>query len=56
MTGRALLNLIETDLLDGLDGDARAQVAWSIRDPQGFAAEKDREKHDTLLAAGGEVG
>lgn len=56
MSGRALLNLIETDLLTDLDGDARADMLWSLRDPRGFTAENDRRTLEAAAAIGGEIG
>jgi hypothetical protein len=57
MTGRALLNIIEAEQLQGLDEDTHAQIRWSIHDPAGFAAAQSQRRLELMTGElGGEVG
>lgn len=56
MSGRALLNVVEAQLLDGLDGEGRTQMLWSLHDPAGFLAAQNDSKKTLLATAGGEIG
>lgn len=48
--------MIEAELLDGLVGDARVQMRWSIHDPVGFSVDQGEKAREDLLNAGGEIG